>query len=368
MRKRLQGVALVVASMSGCSAEVVVIGGENSLGAPPETRQPDNVELVDLEILGEGVLIDGLLYVDAKVDGRRTHVIAEVNDTSITVVDERDDLVGRTTWEHMGSQVFARIAGDDVIDVIDARDPYAPYVVDQRVVDPVPSDFAGVLAANAGHLFFCSGSNDDATLVTLNLAQSDDPARLSNTSACDPRFGITGAASGTMWAQSHPGEGATVSHVSSYLLSPTEVQSTVSFGYSPSGVHQYGRATRVATDGSRMVLDTSSDRWLLVFDDEGQGAPYASFSAPGPKRLLTVHDRHAVFATPDGVRFIDVNDVQNTAMLDDRGAIALDPDATVFIAADPARIVVADAQGRAVIVPRGGVVDVDVAATYRTKE
>jgi hypothetical protein len=344
----------------GCGSEVVIIGGGQQAD-PCQPAQQSAQQQAQLRVNTRGTFIDGRLHVDATVDGERRYVVLEVGDGDVFILDAQEALVGPAQLVPIAKDTYARLHGPQQgvqIDLIDTRDPLAPQLAVSHALDgEVPAAYEGVYTAHDGYFYFCLRPETEggSSLVALDLTDPFNPGEMTTpqTSACREFTYGTATAHGALWVSWRVGSSSGGS-ISSQLLDPTDIIGGISFGYSGGGIHQYGDAQAAATDGTRIVLDTENEDWMLVFEEANSpGDPYVAFTLPGPKQLLTVDAQIAYFATPDGVHAYDVADVQASQLLDDHAEMALTPKDTAFIAVDERHLVIAGADGRLVVIDRG---------------
>lgn len=343
-------VILGAAFWMGCGADVVVVGHAPDGEAPCIPVAVDQPEL-ELSVLGRGTHVGDWLYLDALVDGERRQVIAQVGGGDLFVASLREDLVGSAHWVDVGASRYARIEdGVEVIDAGAAAEPVSLAV--HPLVGSLDERWSDARTASEGHVFLCLDHGDGGVLTSMDLSDPLSPGepRVFPAWACNADVFDDGTAGGAMLASWKAGEGAEVSQVAAHTLSPDGPEKIADWGFSPSGAHGYGRASGGATDGERAVFDTVT-RWMLVFPYPESG-PYLSFPLAGEKRLLTVTDGVAYFATEEGVVGIDVSDAQDAQLLAPRGDTGLAPSETHFVAADARHVVVRDDAGRLYVVPR----------------
>jgi hypothetical protein len=351
----------------GCGSEVVIIGADQQAGPCQPAQQQ-----AQLRVNTRGTFIDGRLHVDATVDGERRYVVLEVRDGDVFILDAQEALVGPAQLVPIANDTYARLHAQQQgaqIDLIDTRDPLAPQLAVSHALDgEVPAAYENVYTAYDGHLYFClrPESEGGASLMALDLTDPFNPGEMTapETNACKDFSYDTATAHGALWVSwgvGKPGGGS----ISSQLLDPTDITSGISFGYVGTGIHQYGDAQAAATDGTRIVLDTENEDWMLVFEKtKSQGDPYVAFTLPGPKQLLTVDAQIAYFATLDGVHAYDLADVLAPSLLSDHDEIALTPKDTTFIAVDEKHLVIVGADARLVVLDRDDPGPVQPATTY----
>jgi hypothetical protein len=350
-------------SALGCIAcgEVVVLeeaaprphdNGEEPCLDPEEVPPPD-IALRDPE---SATFVGDDLHVVASIDGTvRYAVLAPEGDAaqllalpklegSASLVRVRDDRYVRPRFEEgLG------------IDFIDTSVREAPVrVITYQMAGEVPERFQHTFSVHDGRLFLCAAHDSEPLLSAMDVDGyvPGELAPLSDSLACGD-FQDAAVAADALWVSWIVGDDVQMTQIWGYDLAAGGVTGGVSFGYNPTGVHQYGVAAGAATDGTRIVLDTVSDRWFLLFDAEGNpsGGPYVAFGLPGPKALLTVAAQKAYFATADGVHAYDVSDIQAPALTDFHAEIALDPDTTRLLAAGAHHLALADTEGNLYLVP-----------------
>ncbi len=372
LRSHRLWLATVAITCVACGSDVFVIGG-GSDGPPCEPHVVPGQEELDLRVASPGTFIGDLLHLDAIVNGKREYVVLQIDAGTAFLVGE-PDLAGRSALTQLGGNRWIRAANESTagvqLDVVDVTVPLDPVVATtQHLAGAMPPAIDGAIAARADHAYYCR-TNDEARadLVSLDLTNPAVPGEVVVLDEVVCNLDVHHAApSGSLWLQWDPGTGYEMSSVYSYALTPTSLRAVVDFGFNPTGVHSYGRAERAATDGRRIVVDTASDHWILVYDDLGHVAPegpYQTFPLGGSKRLLAVYDQLAYFAMDDGIHALDVASIEATAtdFVADTGVA---PEDLSLVAVGRTFLAVADGDGRLYLVDRSRSGPVPPARAFR---
>jgi hypothetical protein len=240
-----------------------------------------------------------------------------------------------------------------LVELLDAGDPDAPVVVVETTFEgEVPEAYQGTFTAFEEELFFCHRASAATEPVLVRLAPSlTSLTPTTNNGACASLYQASAATAGLFasWTVEENSNGGSFT-----ITGLANVEALASFGFSGTGIHQYGSIVGAGTDGSRVVFSVENDDWMLAYGDvegEGFGGGYLGFSAAGPKRLLTVFNERAYFLTPEAVVAYDLTNMTTPKLLEQRANSNLDPGTTVFLAATTDALLVRDAEGAVWSVP-----------------
>lgn len=362
-------VGLVAAT--GCGARVSLAGdgtGSGTTGAGGGACEPGEPALLpEVEVAAPttGVFVDGFLHLAAHLDGEERYLVIAIHGGAGYVVATPDDLLGPANLADAGAGRHARLRvseGGAWVDVVDTSDPASPLLVRSAPVDgSVPPALRGVFTAVGDRLLACVRAQPgaDASLVAFALTGDSPPETRAEGYSQPCRESTpetTGVALGATWIAWRSG-----GYLDIYGVAATPIEHVADYNYSPDGVHAYGSVVAAATDGSHIAFDIEHESRFFLYA-LGSGAAtitHAWFGVAGPKKLLGVVDGAAYVATPEGVRLVDVSTIPTQPpvddwpppVLDDRADIAFGEGLATLIAADGERLVIADAAGRAYLVP-----------------
>lgn len=342
----------VLGLATGCGSSVTISpDGKPSDPGDGGTPACPELDVIRLELLEEGTFVDGALHVVASADGGPSRWMRlDIDERGLFLRDELD-VDGPSKLVSVSNGGWARLRADGAAVealsfVSDLPQVETTLDLDGTAIEASPLTFAGERL----HLCRVPADGTEPGLTRLGL---DGNIFHTADGACSARHDGW-AAAGNVWA-AYSG-GATTNGFATFFLTADGVENGRDFGYAPNGVHSYGLARAAFTDGEVASFDTGSDQFFLLvggpevstFAPEG---PYISFTAPGPKRLLTLVDGVAYFATPDGFVMYDVHDIDVSPRRLGLAAIELDPERTRFIAGDEKHIVFADGEGNPLVVP-----------------
>jgi len=346
---------------SGCGSSVTLLGaegsgsdsGEGGAGTEPcvEVPAPMPAE-VAMRVDEAATLIEGRLHFTGSVDGEEGYFVPRLEDGVLWFDAEPLAIEGPARWAAWSGGAWGRVVGGDGTTSLRAERLEGDAVAALPLEGEVPQGYRGTFSSFSDRLVFCHRAFAGAEMRLVGVA-SDGSLQTVAAGGCSDFYDAS-AAHGALFVSWTLGTG--ISGGNTKVVNLAEGGDTVvSFGFAPSGVHDYGGINGAGTDGAVAVVSTDNDDWMLVFDEQGQTSldgPYVAFSPAGPKRLLAVLDAWAYFATPEGVVAYDLSDVAVPAIVEDRAEADWDPATLTFLTASEDRLFVRDGDGQLWSVPR----------------
>ncbi len=279
-----------------CAPNIETLEDDPSRDPEPEPCRIDPAAAVTLGAIGDGALLEGVLYVGATIHGTDTVALIELGPPTPTLAAWRPDLVGRGAWIASGPHRWARIR-DGAIEVLDTTVRTAPVLTASRpLVGEMGDGFEGVYTFANEALFACLSADDDGAsyLTGLSLDHPEAPPVRQIDVPCET-FGARAAAEASLWIDWDPDGVVT-------LFDLARGQGIDSHSFATDGVHHYGYITAVATDGDLTATTVENDHYaFFYYARESPHIVYTSFGG-GEKKLLEIAAGQALVAFPAGER------------------------------------------------------------------
>jgi hypothetical protein len=313
--------------------------------------------------------IDGVLHLEAEVDGQPQYLVASIHEGAGYVVETHPELLGSAHWAPVDSTHSARLRSDATgtwVDVISTNDGWNPGTFLQILVDgEVPERWQEVFTVVDYRVITCvrRAPGDNPVLATIDSSGAVEAVLESSGSPCSETFpdGAGMAFDGTFVEWRTGQDGGLGGSLRIRDVQTAGAPSIADYNYSPDGIHAYGSVTSAASDGATIVFDIGNDSRFFAYE-LGSGATtvqHAWFGLQGPKKLLGVLGGNAYVATAEAVHVFAVSPIPPDAPWDDWPAPLLGRYASVAfgeglatpIASDDAQLLVVDAEGRLYLVP-----------------
>ncbi|WP_437682069.1 hypothetical protein [Sorangium sp. So ce131] len=362
---------LATVAALGCSGEVTVaprgpidppVAGEDT--CPPEDAPaPPDPAPIALTAVKSAAFVGDTLHVEATVEGVPRYVVLALDAGGgaravaiATALRGPANLVEGAPGTHV--RLRAGDAGNPVVDFVATEDPEAPELVSSAAVSGV-LEGGTPFSVSAGRLFFCMrpliGDGESAALVAVDVQVRREPLvwELISSPLCARSGEVSYAAAGAAWISWNQPAESSSQDVSLHTVGAAGAASIVNHGYNPTGVHQYGAVLAAATSEQRAVFDPENRTYfLLVSPAGGAQIAWASLGVGAERRLLGVADTTLYLATEDGVRAVDITDIERPETLPYRATIDGFEGALRLLATSPRFLAVVDDQGTLFLVPR----------------
>lgn len=288
-------IAAALLSMSlGCAPTVVTLEEDDSTDPEPDPT-PCSIDpgaVVELHAVTSGALLDGVLHVEAELDGLATVALIDLAPAPPILLGTRPDLGGGGPWVPSGPSRWARVRGGE-IEALDTTEATTPVLATQRPLGGELRDgFAGIYTSASDALFACLSSDVDGQSFLSKLSLIDPgapPERLIN-QPCES-FGARASAESSLWIDWDP-DGVVV------LYDLARARGIDSHSFSTDGVHHYGFITSVATDGALTATTVENDHYAFFYYADVQPRIVYTSLGDGEKKLLEVADAQAIVAVP----------------------------------------------------------------------
>ncbi|AUX42464.1 uncharacterized protein SOCE26_038970 [Sorangium cellulosum] len=377
----LAAAALAAAAALGCSGEVTVpprgevtvppggpidppATGEDPCPPDGEPEPPDPAPIA-VTAVKSAAFIGDTLHLEATVEGVPRYLVLALDERGgARAVAIATGLLGPANLVEGAPGIHVRLragdAGNPVVDLVATEDPEAPELVSSAELSGVV-DGGTPFSVSAGRLFFCMrpqvGDGEPAALVAVDVLVGREPLvpEVITSPLCAGSGEVSYAAAGATWISwSQPAESAT-QDVSLYTVGAEGAAPIVNHGYNATGVHRYGAVLAAATSEQRAVFDPENRTYfLLISPSGGAQIAWASLDVGAERRLLGVVDTTLYLATEEGVRAVDIADIERPETLPYQATIEGFEGALRLLAASPRFLAVVDDRGTLFLVPREG--------------